>query len=267
MPPDYFLPIIPNPKPCSSSMRCSDNSPPPCLPMSPHLPFLHVPFFFLLSLHLSSVVICSLSFPNTFSFPLSCFCFLSTFTFLTSGSLTSVSSSLALFLPVSVRLMPLFSWLHLSISLSFSCPSFSVARAPVLNQLEELLSDMKADVTRLPATLSRIPPIAARLQMSERSILSRLASKGTEPHPTPAFPPGPYATPPGYGAAFSAAPVGALAAAGANYSQMPAGSFITAATNGPPVLVKKEKEMVGALVSDGLDRKEPRAGEVICIDD
>jgi hypothetical protein len=43
----------------------------------------------------------------------------------------------------------------------------------------------------------------------------------------------------------------------------------TATTNGPPVLVKKEKEMVGALVSDGLglDRKEPRAGEVICIDD
>uniref|UniRef100_A0A7N6FII3 DNA helicase n=1 Tax=Anabas testudineus TaxID=64144 RepID=A0A7N6FII3_ANATE len=50
----------------------------------------------------------------------------------------------------------------------------------VLNQLEELLSDMKADVTRLPATLSRVPPITARLQMSERSILSRLASKGTE---------------------------------------------------------------------------------------
>uniref|UniRef100_A0A671VBN3 Chromodomain helicase DNA binding protein 3 n=1 Tax=Sparus aurata TaxID=8175 RepID=A0A671VBN3_SPAAU len=46
----------------------------------------------------------------------------------------------------------------------------------VLNQLEELLSDMKADVTRLPATLSRVPPIAARLQMSERSILSRLAN-------------------------------------------------------------------------------------------
>uniref|UniRef100_A0A8C8MCK4 DNA helicase n=1 Tax=Oncorhynchus tshawytscha TaxID=74940 RepID=A0A8C8MCK4_ONCTS len=53
----------------------------------------------------------------------------------------------------------------------------------VLNQLEELLSDMKADVTRLPATLSRVPPIAARLQMSERSILSRLASKGTDTHP------------------------------------------------------------------------------------
>uniref|UniRef100_A0A8C3AER9 Chromodomain helicase DNA binding protein 3 n=1 Tax=Cyclopterus lumpus TaxID=8103 RepID=A0A8C3AER9_CYCLU len=55
----------------------------------------------------------------------------------------------------------------------------------VLNQLEELLCDMKADVTRLPATLARVPPIAARLQMSERSILSRLASKGTEMHTPP----------------------------------------------------------------------------------
>lgn len=93
------------------------------------------------------------------------------------------------------HLCPLFltGLVHLTVTFSgsislfppFSCSSFSVARAPVLNQLEELLSDMKADVTRLPATLSRIPPIAARLQMSERSILSRLASKGTEPHPTP----------------------------------------------------------------------------------
>ncbi|NXJ06903.1 CHD5 protein, partial [Odontophorus gujanensis] len=47
----------------------------------------------------------------------------------------------------------------------------------VLNQLEELLSDMKADVTRLPSMLSRIPPVAARLQMSERSILSRLTTR------------------------------------------------------------------------------------------
>merc|ERR1712241_1165362 len=42
----------------------------------------------------------------------------------------------------------------------------------VLNQLEELLSDMKSDVSRLPASLARIPPVAQRLQMSERSILS-----------------------------------------------------------------------------------------------
>uniref|UniRef100_W5ML03 Chromodomain helicase DNA binding protein 4a n=1 Tax=Lepisosteus oculatus TaxID=7918 RepID=W5ML03_LEPOC len=50
----------------------------------------------------------------------------------------------------------------------------------MLKQLEELLSDMKADVTRLPATIARIPPVAVRLQMSERNILSRLASRGTE---------------------------------------------------------------------------------------
>jgi len=48
----------------------------------------------------------------------------------------------------------------------------------VLNQLEELLSDMKSDVSRLPASLARIPPVAQRLQMSERSILSRLAASG-----------------------------------------------------------------------------------------
>jgi hypothetical protein len=50
-----------------------------------------------------------------------------------------------------------------------------------LNQLEELLSDMKADVTRLPSMLSRIPPVAARLQMSERSILSRLTNRAGDP--------------------------------------------------------------------------------------
>uniref|UniRef100_A0AAZ3RGJ3 CHD C-terminal 2 domain-containing protein n=1 Tax=Oncorhynchus tshawytscha TaxID=74940 RepID=A0AAZ3RGJ3_ONCTS len=50
----------------------------------------------------------------------------------------------------------------------------------VLKQLEELLSDMKADVTRLPATIARIPPVAVRLQMSERNILSRLASRGSD---------------------------------------------------------------------------------------
>ncbi|XP_033957567.1 chromodomain-helicase-DNA-binding protein 4 isoform X1 [Pseudochaenichthys georgianus] len=50
----------------------------------------------------------------------------------------------------------------------------------VLKQLEELLSDMKADVTRLPATIARIPPVAVRLQMSERNILNRLASRAPE---------------------------------------------------------------------------------------
>ncbi|XP_062301416.1 chromodomain-helicase-DNA-binding protein 3 isoform X5 [Scomber scombrus] len=131
----------------------------------------------------------------------------------------------------------------------------------MLNQLEELLSDMKADVTRLPATLSRVPPIAARLQMSERSILSRLASKGTETHTPPPIPPGPYATPQNYGAPFTPAPPSALHMGGANYSQMPPGSFISV-LNGPPMSVKKERE-VELLVN----RREQRSGEVICIDD
>lgn len=60
-------------------------------------------------------------------------------------------------------------------------PQVPPALLAVLNQLEELLSDMKADVTRLPSMLSRIPPVAARLQMSERSILSRLATRGGDP--------------------------------------------------------------------------------------
>lgn len=60
-------------------------------------------------------------------------------------------------------------------------PEPYLALLAVLNQLEELLSDMKADVTRLPSMLSRIPPVAARLQMSERSILSRLATRGGDP--------------------------------------------------------------------------------------
>uniref|UniRef100_A0A8C8ED14 Chromodomain helicase DNA binding protein 5 n=1 Tax=Otus sunia TaxID=257818 RepID=A0A8C8ED14_9STRI len=75
----------------------------------------------------------------------------------------------------------------------------------VLNQLEELLSDMKADVTRLPSMLSRIPPVAARLQMSERSILSRLVSGDGD-------------TAPGRGPG----PGGIV-----NYSQMPLGPYVT----------------------------------------
>ncbi len=39
----------------------------------------------------------------------------------------------------------------------------------VLNQLEELLSDMKSDVSRLPATLARLRPVTERLGMTERA--------------------------------------------------------------------------------------------------
>lgn len=45
----------------------------------------------------------------------------------------------------------------------------------VLGQLEELLADMKQDVSRLPGSIARVPPVHSRLQMSERSILGRLA--------------------------------------------------------------------------------------------
>lgn len=37
---------------------------------------------------------------------------------------------------------------------------------------------MKQDVSRLPATLARIPSVSQRLAMSERSILSRLVNPG-----------------------------------------------------------------------------------------
>ncbi|CAH1990110.1 unnamed protein product [Acanthoscelides obtectus] len=82
----------------------------------------------------------------------------------------------------------------------------------VLNQLEELLSDMKSDVSRLPATLARIPPVAQRLQMSERSILSRLAAtSSSNTQATTAvmsqFPPG-----------FNAGNLPGFAAAAANFS-------------------------------------------------
>jgi chromodomain-helicase-DNA-binding protein 4 len=46
----------------------------------------------------------------------------------------------------------------------------------VLNQLEDLLTDMKSDVSRLPASLANIPPVAQRLQAAEKSILSRIAT-------------------------------------------------------------------------------------------
>ena len=44
----------------------------------------------------------------------------------------------------------------------------------VLLQLDELLSDMRQDAVKLPQTLTKITPVTQRLQLSERSILSRL---------------------------------------------------------------------------------------------
>lgn len=50
----------------------------------------------------------------------------------------------------------------------------------VLTQLEELLSDMKQEINKLPATLARLPPVSQRLNMSERTILSRLQNGQTQ---------------------------------------------------------------------------------------
>lgn len=76
----------------------------------------------------------------------------------------------------------------------------------------------------MPLRSSAVWPLMSPLQLLSSKTVDLLTAARSL---FQAFPPGPYATPPGYGAAFSAAPVGALAAAGANYSQMPAGSFIT----------------------------------------
>uniref|UniRef100_A0A8C8EDH0 Chromodomain helicase DNA binding protein 5 n=1 Tax=Otus sunia TaxID=257818 RepID=A0A8C8EDH0_9STRI len=93
----------------------------------------------------------------------------------------------------------------------------------VLNQLEELLSDMKADVTRLPSMLSRIPPVAARLQMSERSILSRLATRGGDA----AGQQGSFGSSQIYNNNFGPNFRGPGPGGIVNYSQMPLGPYVT----------------------------------------
>uniref|UniRef100_A0A8D0BGU7 Chromodomain helicase DNA binding protein 5 n=1 Tax=Salvator merianae TaxID=96440 RepID=A0A8D0BGU7_SALMN len=93
----------------------------------------------------------------------------------------------------------------------------------VLNQLEELLSDMKADVTRLPSMLSRIPPVAARLQMSERSILSRLTNRGSDPTVQQASFASSQIYSNNFGPNFRSPVPGGIV----NYSQMPLGPYVT----------------------------------------
>nr|KAF6443354.1 chromodomain helicase DNA binding protein 5 [Molossus molossus] len=93
----------------------------------------------------------------------------------------------------------------------------------VLNQLEELLSDMKADVTRLPSMLSRIPPVAARLQMSERSILSRLTNRAGDP----AIQQGAFGSSQMYNNNFGPNFRGPGPGGIVNYNQMPLGPYVT----------------------------------------
>jgi len=93
----------------------------------------------------------------------------------------------------------------------------------VLNQLEELLSDMKADVTRLPSMLSRIPPVAARLQMSERSILSRLTNRAGDP----TIQQGAFGNSQMYNNNFGPNFRGPGPGGIVNYNQMPLGPYVT----------------------------------------
>jgi len=65
-------------------------------------------------------------------------------------------------------------------SLSGNKPANAVLHK-VLNQLEAILSDMKNEVARLPTSLQRMPPPTHRLGMSERAVLTRLATNGQLP--------------------------------------------------------------------------------------
>ncbi|XP_029287263.1 chromodomain-helicase-DNA-binding protein 5 isoform X1 [Cottoperca gobio] len=139
----------------------------------------------------------------------------------------------------------------------------------VLNQLEELLSDMKADVTRLPNMLARIPPVSARLQMSERNILSRLTSRGSEPPPQQPFSQGGFGCSQMYSGGFGGGFRGPGGQAMVNYSQMPLGPYVSVSSNGPPPptshLDKKSLDSLRDAVTP--DLKSGKPSDVICIED
>nr|XP_015813899.2 chromodomain-helicase-DNA-binding protein 5 isoform X2 [Nothobranchius furzeri] len=139
----------------------------------------------------------------------------------------------------------------------------------VLNQLEELLSDMKADVTRLPNMLSRIPPVSARLQMSERSILSRLTSRGGEPPPQQPFSQGGFSCSQMYSSGFGGGFRGPGGQPMVNYSQMPLGPYVSVSSNGPPIptshLDKKSLDSLRDVATPELKSGKP--SDVICIED
>ena len=50
----------------------------------------------------------------------------------------------------------------------------------VLNQLDELLNDMKLEANRLPQTLTKIQSVSKHLLLSERTILSKLAGQAQQ---------------------------------------------------------------------------------------
>ena len=65
-------------------------------------------------------------------------------------------------------------------SLLPSPPLSSPPSSPALSKMEELLMEMKTDVSRLPSELAKMPSVSTQLKMDEISTISKLA-KGVAP--------------------------------------------------------------------------------------
>ncbi|MEQ2170943.1 choline dehydrogenase 5 [Goodea atripinnis] len=79
----------------------------------------------------------------------------------------------------------------------------------------------------LLAGIVTIPPVSARLQMSERSILSRLTSRGSEPPPQQPFSQGGFGCSQMYSSGFGGGFRGPGGQPMVNYSQMPLGPYVS----------------------------------------
>ena len=66
-----------------------------------------------------------------------------------------------------------------SLNLLFQLSEFSFFAA--LGKMEELLMEMKSDVSRLPGELAKIPSVSTQLKMDEISTISKAAHKETAP--------------------------------------------------------------------------------------
>ena len=68
--------------------------------------------------------------------------------------------------------------------ISFPCPSLhpslppSFLLPPALGKIEDLLADMKMDVTRLPTELSKLSSVSKQLKLDEISTLTKMALRG-----------------------------------------------------------------------------------------
>ncbi len=71
------------------------------------------------------------------------------------------------------------------IKVLFTCRSFTnnytVPDCAALSKMEELLMEMKMDVTKLPAELSKMPSVSVQLKMDEYSTISKLAKSSAQP--------------------------------------------------------------------------------------